>query len=133
MCTGNLRAQHECCGPCKAGVDGRLAFITYFGQLPRPSYSSLSGYVASRDSAGFLEIRRPEVEKIGPIPKCHEDMYMMKKEDCQELAYSPDNEVTRVRHPPFFVLPEPDLTVASHPSSVLALARIIGRAWQRLS
>ncbi|KAF5833390.1 ABC-2 family transporter protein-domain-containing protein, partial [Dunaliella salina] len=48
-----------------------------------------------RGSPGFLEIRHPEVEAIPPIPKCNEDMYIANDQPCQELAYSPDNSVTR--------------------------------------
>jgi len=48
-----------------------------------------------RDSPGFLEIRHPEVEVIAPIPMCNEDMYIAKDKPCEELAYSPDNSITR--------------------------------------
>ncbi|KAL6751513.1 hypothetical protein V8C86DRAFT_2775895 [Haematococcus lacustris] len=46
-------------------------------------------------SVFFKDVSNPAPEPIGPIPSCHEDVYIGSK-DCMELAYSPDNAVAKM-------------------------------------
>jgi hypothetical protein len=57
---------------------------------------ALQTAIPHRDSDGFLKTRYPKTEPIGPIPICTEDMFIGINQKCEELAFSPNNQVTRV-------------------------------------